>query len=160
MHKNHELIESKSIFPIEPGPIVDKPNPFLRSLASLLHRLHVNLCRQNVFSNDTYRSIIDTHDRVQIFLAESVLIRVQLVKFPFGNVEVLHTRRTNLFSFLQEFVMVPSESDIPTAPDIRSFVISPHVPWYSIPVDLRAPALYSTFFAASKFRLAPVLLHP
>lgn len=56
--------------------------------------------------------------------------------------------------------MVPSESDIPPALDLRKIVISPHVTWYSIPANSQAPALCAMFFAALDFKLAPLLQHP
>lgn len=49
-----------------------------------------NIRRQIILSDDAYKSIRDTHDRVQVFLVGSVLIRLQPVRFLFGNIEVLH----------------------------------------------------------------------
>lgn len=102
-------------------------------------------------------SISDTHDKVQKFPTRLVLIRGPLMRFPFQNVEVLHTWRMSPFRFSQEIVMIPSESDIPPALAICSVVIGPHV--RSTPIDHRAPVLCMAFFVATNFQIAP-LLHP
>lgn len=37
---------------------------------------------------DAYKPIADIHDRVFVFPVGFVLIRIQLMRFPFGNIEV------------------------------------------------------------------------
>lgn len=84
MHKDYEPIESKSIFPVESSPIVDKPDPLVSPFAFLLNRLCSYLRRLIVFGNDAYRSIVDTHNRVHVFPTRSMLIRVQLANSFLG----------------------------------------------------------------------------
>lgn len=64
MYKNHESFESRSMFSIYSGHIIEMSDPPIDSLALLLHRLHVNLRIQIVFSDNAYRSIAYTHDIV------------------------------------------------------------------------------------------------
>lgn len=75
------------------------PNLPIASLASLLYRLHASLCMQIIFSNDAYMYITGAHDRVQIFIAGYMLIKIQPTRFPFRNIEVIHTHCTNSFMF-------------------------------------------------------------
>lgn len=86
----------------------------------VLHHLHANLCRKIVCSDNTYKSIAEAHDRVQVFTIGSMLIRVQFARFPLGNVEVLHIQFTNPFRFLRENVIAPLESNILSAFAIHS----------------------------------------
>lgn len=75
MHKNYQHVESRSIFTIDSGPIINMPDPPIGSLAPVLHYLHANLHKQIVLSDDAYRFIADTYDKVHVKIAGFVLIR-------------------------------------------------------------------------------------
>lgn len=93
---------------MDSGPIVGIPDSPIDSLTLSLYRLSVDIHRQIVFSNDAYRSIADIYDKVCISIG-SMLIRVQPMKFPFGNVETLYTPHTDTFRFLKELRLLQSK---------------------------------------------------
>lgn len=89
-----------------------------------------------VFVSKLYLAMIaDAHGRVHVFIVRFVFIRVQLMRFPFANIEVIHTLCMNSYKVLRKIIMVPLELDISPALTTRSVVISPHSLWCSTPVD-------------------------
>lgn len=133
--------------------------PPISSVAPLLHRLHVKICRQLVFSN-TYRSITDVHDKLQAFSARIVLIGLIPRNSFLGTQRFFILDIRVFFRFLRDIVVTPSELDIPPALIICSVIHGAHLPYYYASVGSLTPVLNTIFFAVADFQLVPLLLPP
>lgn len=155
-HQRHHL-QIKPIFYINSGPIVDMSNIPINSLVPLLHRMHANLCKQIIFSNDLTGLL-------QIYMINFRHLQLHLYKLGFNkwdslyvSLEVLHIWRAKPFRFLREIVVALSESNIPLTLIIRSIINGPHSSLCSTLIGSRVPTLCMTFFITIDFQLTPLL---
>jgi len=91
------------------------------SFANYMLKMREKISRQIAFSDETYKSTADLHERMQEFsVADKVIVRVRPERFPPETVENLHGRCTGPYRVLKKINSKAYELDIP-----RDLCISP-----------------------------------
>jgi len=98
--------------------------------------------RQIVFSDDTYKSTADLHERMQEFLVvDKVMVRVHCERFPPRSIENLHARCTGPYTVLRKIGLNAYELDIPRDLSISPVFNGKDLTQYSASVDYPATIL-------------------
>ena len=71
--------------------IGDRPTTSAESFSQYLHELYEHIIRQIATSNDNYKSVADSHKRLQEFATgDEVMVRVRPERFPLETLKKTH----------------------------------------------------------------------